>query len=110
MNKQLAVLHFTSPPDVGGCEVAAFALARAAAISGWNVSLLTGTESPDRSGDTSRFRVVSIVELGTRHPTSREIFHDFRVGRSCAALMPYSDVILARLIAELDRGAHLVSL
>lgn len=104
------VLHYTSPPDVGGCEIAAVELAVAAAQrEGWSATLVTGTAAA-RTADSYGVNTISMPEIGTRHPQSQEIYHDVRAARFPTRLPQLAQTIRSQLDALVAPGDILLSI
>jgi glycosyltransferase involved in cell wall biosynthesis len=108
--RRLLVLHYTSPPEVGGCEIAAAELTVAATQhDGLSATLISGTAS-GRTSEDYGVDTVTIPEMSTGHPLSQAIYHDFRAGRFPAQLGDLARSIRSQLDALSAPGDILLSL
>lgn len=105
--RRIVSTHYTTTPDIGGLELQSEGLAEAAnRRRDLRAILLTGTEHEPH--DSDHYRVI-LPEIGTRHPTSREIFHAFVSAREHQNLRPFSARIKRKLNSVLESGDTVIS-
>ena len=110
MPKRLVSLHYTSPPEVGGLEIASWELASAASrASGWQGILVSGTPLPDDVEVANPVYRVCIPELSTDHNLNREIFKSFRRGYKHSGIYTLKNLMYSRLSELIQPGDVLVS-
>ena len=101
MKKRLIVLHYTSWPKIGGMEISAEELTRAACkFKGWESVLISGTtisEQLKRKNDSSCFSRITIPEISTDHIENRKSFQKFRTGQDVPGIGKFSDKIFNEL-------------
>jgi glycosyltransferase involved in cell wall biosynthesis len=109
MHKRLISLHYTSPPDIGGLELASFELAAAAnRARGWRGILISGT-SIDYTKLESSVNRICIPELHTAYPLNREIFLRFTRGHIHPKIAILENSIHESLANIIQSGDILVS-
>lgn len=110
MRKRLVCIHFTSPPKIGGLELASWELSAAASrAEGWSSVLVTGTAFSKKVADSSPFEVIHIPELSTSFALCREIFQNFKQGKIHPSLKILSEHLKAHLLKHISSRDVLVS-
>ena len=106
--KRLLALHYTSPPRIGGLELAAWELAAAASRNAeWNGVLISGTANSEHSNNGPQR--ICIPELSTDLKLNRNIFDEFRAGRLHDGIAEQAKRIEVRLNETIKTGDLLVS-
>jgi glycosyltransferase involved in cell wall biosynthesis len=93
---RVALLHYTTPPVVGGVETVLARHARQLALAGFDVSVLTGRGESLGAG----VRLHRLPLLDSRHPRVLAVARDLEAGKITAAL----PALTARIGADLERA------
>jgi glycosyltransferase involved in cell wall biosynthesis len=94
---KIALLHYSSPPIVGGVESVVAHHARLMANAGHEVTILAGRGE----GFDERIQVCILPRLDSRHPEVMEVKAALDSGRRTSAFDRLKDAIKADLLAEL---------
>lgn len=94
---KIALLHYSSPPIVGGVESVIAHHARLMANAGHEVTILAGRGE----GFDGRIKVRVLPRLDSRHPEVMEVKAALDAGRRTSAFDRLKDAIKADLLAEL---------
>ncbi|HET9000211.1 MAG TPA: glycosyltransferase family 4 protein [bacterium] len=93
---RVALLHYTTPPVVGGVETVLARHARQLALEGFDVSVLTGRGESLGAG----VRLHRLPLLDSRHPRVLAVARDLEAGRITAAF----PALTARIGEDLERA------
>jgi mannosylglucosylglycerate synthase len=105
MMARVTLLHYASPPVVGGVESILARQAELLARAGHQVSVLTGRGSTwDR-----HIRVQVVPEFDSRHPRVLELKHELDQGCVPADFQPFMEECLHVLLQELGEAGWLIA-
>ena len=108
MNRpQIAVLHYTAPPIVGGVEAVIQAHARAFTAAGYPVTVVAGRG--EQSAHCPEAGFIGIPQMDSQHPDVAEASAELAQGRVPPNFDRLTDSLASALAQTLPRFDHLIA-